>query len=76
MKSLSDVELKAQTPKFKNMISNGKKLIEILPEVYATAREAAFRVRKEFPFFVQLIGAIILHNGDVAEMKTGEGKTL
>ncbi len=73
---LSNGQLKAKTKYFKELLKNGKTLDDILVEVYAVAREAAKRVRSEFPFYVQLIGAIILHNGDTAEMKTGEGKTL
>lgn len=76
MKALSDDELKAKTPYFKDLLAQGKSVDDILPEAYAVAREAAVRVIKEFPYFVQVMGAIVLHNGDVAEMKTGEGKTL
>ena len=73
---LSDYELKAKTDKFKNRLENGETLDDILVEAYATAREAAFRVNNEKPFYVQLLGAIAIHKGNIAEMKTGEGKTL
>ena len=76
MKALSDEELKAKTPYFKELLQNGKTLDDILPEAYAVVREADRRVRNEFPFKVQVMGGIVLHQGDVAEMKTGEGKTL
>lgn len=76
IRSLSDDELKAKTSYFKQLLAEGKSIDEILPEAYAVAREAALRVIKEFPYFVQIMGAIVLHEGDVAEMKTGEGKTL
>ncbi len=74
--ALSDADLKAKTPYFKELIKNGKTLDEIMPEAFAVAREAAKRVINEFPFHVQIMGAVALHQGDVAEMKTGEGKTL
>ena len=73
---LSDYELKAKTYEFKNRLENGETLDDILVEAYATAREAAFRVNNEKPFYVQLLGAIAIHKGNIAEMKTGEGKTL
>ena len=73
---LSDYELKAKTDEFKNRLENGETLDDILVEAYATAREAAFRVNNEKPFYVQLLGAITIHKGNIAEMKTGEGKTL
>ena len=73
---LSDYELKAKTDEFKNRLENGETLDDILVEAYATAREAAFRVNNEKPFYVQLLGAIAIHKGNIAEMKTGEGKTL
>ena len=76
MAALSDEELKAKTPYFKELLQNGKTLDDILPEAYAVVREADRRVRNEFPFKVQVMGGIVLHQGDVAEMKTGEGKTL
>ena len=73
---LSDYELKAKTYEFKNRLENGETLDDILVEAYATAREAAFRVNNEKPFYVQLLGAIAIHKGNIAEMKTGEGRTL
>ena len=74
--ALSDEELKAKTPEFKERIQNGESLDDILPEAFATCREAAWRVLGMKPYRVQLIGGIILHQGRIAEMKTGEGKTL
>ncbi len=73
---MSDQELKAMTPKLKERLSNGESLDDILPEAFATCREAAWRVlgMKHFP--VQIVGGIVLHQGRIAEMKTGEGKTL
>lgn len=73
---MSDQELKAMTPKLKERLANGETLDDILPEAFATCREAAWRVlgMKHFP--VQIIGGIVLHQGRIAEMKTGEGKTL
>ncbi len=77
MAALSDEELKAKTEEFKDRVQNkGESLDDILPEAFAVCREAAKRVRNEFPFKVQVMGAIVLHEGDVAEMRTGEGKTL
>ena len=73
---LSDDELKAKTPYFKDLLKNGKTLDDILPEAYAVVREAAYRVIQKKPFFVQVCGAIAIHGGNIAEMKTGEGKTL
>ena len=73
---MSDQELKAMTPKLKERLSNGESLDDILPEAFATCREAAWRVlgMKHFP--VQIVGGIVLHQGRIAEMRTGEGKTL
>jgi Preprotein translocase subunit SecA (ATPase, RNA helicase) len=71
---LSDEELQAKTAKFKDELANGKTLDQILPEAYATVREGARRVLGLYPFRVQIIGAITLHEGNIAEMKTGEGK--
>ena len=73
---MSDQVLKAMTPKLKERLSNGESLDDILPEAFATCREAAWRVlgMKHFP--VQIVGGIVLHQGRIAEMKTGEGKTL
>ena len=76
MKSLSDDELRAKTDYFKEQLRNGKKLDDIKVEAFAVAREAARRTIGEFPYKVQIIGSIALHAGDVAEMKTSEGKTL
>lgn len=76
MTSLSDEELKAMTVKFKNRLDNGESLDDILPEAFAVVREASFRVLGKKHYRVQLIGGIVLHQGRVAEMKTGEGKTL
>ena len=76
MQSLSDEELQAKTPYFKELLKNGKTLDDILPEAFAVVREADRRIRNEHPFKVQVMGGIVLHQGDVAEMKTGEGKTL
>ena len=76
MGKLSDEELKAKTPYFKEQLADGKTLDDILPEAYAVVREAAKRVLGMEHFRVQLIGGVILHQGRIAEMKTGEGKTL
>ena len=76
MAALSDDELKAKTPYFKNLLSEGKTLEDIKVEAFAVAREAAKRVLGQFPYRVQIIGALAIHDGDIAEMKTGEGKTL
>ena len=76
MQSLSDDELKAKTPYFKEKLANGETLDDILPEAFAVCREAAWRSLGLKHFRVQLIGGIVLHEGNIAEMKTGEGKTL
>ena len=76
MEKLSDEELKAKTPYFKDSLKEGKTLDDILPEAFAVVREASKRVLGMRHFDVQLIGGIILHQGRIAEMKTGEGKTL
>ena len=75
-KKLSDQELQAKTTEFKQRLDKGETLDDILPEAFATVREAADRVLGLRPYRVQLIGGIILHQGRIAEMKTGEGKTL
>ena len=75
-RALSDADLQAKTVEFKERVAAGETLDDILVEAFAVAREAAYRVIGEFPYFVQLMGGIILHRGDIAEMKTGEGKTL
>ena len=76
MMSLSDVQLKAKTKEFKDRLANGETLDDILPEAYATVREAARRVLGMEHYRVQIIGGIVLHQGRIAEMRTGEGKTL
>ena len=73
---LSDVELKNKTEEFKSRLQNGEILDDLLPEAFAVVREASKRVLGLRHFDVQLIGGIILHQGRIAEMKTGEGKTL
>ena len=73
---MSDAELRAKTDDFKNRLEKGETLDDILPEAFATVREASKRVLGLYPFRVQLIGGIVLHQGRIAEMKTGEGKTL
>ena len=75
-KAMRDDQLKALTPKFKERIAQGEPLDNLLPEAFAAAREASLRTLKMRHFDVQLIGAIVLHEGKIAEMKTGEGKTL
>lgn len=76
MQKLTDYELKAKTDEFKERLSNGETLDDILVEAFAVVREAAFRTIKEKPYFVQIVGGIAIHYGNIAEMKTGEGKTL
>ena len=76
MAKLSDAELKAKTPEFKERLKNGETLDDLLPEAFAVMREASWRVLGMKHFYVQVIGGIILHQGRIAEMKTGEGKTL
>jgi preprotein translocase subunit SecA len=76
MEKLSDSELQAKTPEFKQRIAQGEKPDDILPEAFAVCREAGKRVLKMRHFDVQLIGAMVLHHGKIAEMGTGEGKTL
>ena len=76
MEKMSDEELKAQTPKLKAKIASGTPTIDLLPEAFATIREASKRVMGMRHFDVQLMGGIALYNGSIAEMKTGEGKTL
>ena len=73
---LTDQQLQAKTPEFKQRLADGETLDDILPEAFAACREAAWRVLGMKPYRVQLIGGIILHQGRIAEMKTGEGKTL
>jgi preprotein translocase subunit SecA len=76
IKELSDEALQAQTDKFRELLDEGKTLDDILPEAFATVREASMRVLGMRHFDVQLIGGIVLHRGEIAEMRTGEGKTL
>ena len=75
-RALSDAELSAKTAQFRERLSGGETLDSLIPEAFATVREAAWRVLGLFAFRVQLIGGIVLHQGRIAEMKTGEGKTL
>ena len=74
--AMSDAELRAKTDEFRKRLAEGETLDDILPEAFATVREAAWRVLGMKPFYVQIIGGIVLHQGRIAEMKTGEGKTL
>lgn len=76
MQALTDEELKAKTKEYKERYANGETLDDLLPEAFATVREAGKRVLNMEHFRVQLIGGIILHQGRIAEMRTGEGKTL
>lgn len=76
IEKLSDEELKNKTEEFKERLNKGETLEDILVEAFAVVREVAFRVLKEKPFKVQIIGALAIHYGNIAEMKTGEGKTL
>ena len=76
IQGLSDDELKAKTPAFKERLQNGETLDDILPEAFAVCREAAWRSLGMKHFRVQLIGGVVLHQGRISEMKTGEGKTL
>ncbi len=73
---LSDYELQSKTDEFRKRLKEGETLDDILPEAFATVREAAYRVIGQKPFYVQILGAIAIHYGNIAEMKTGEGKTL
>ena len=74
--ALGDAELRAKTDEFKKRLADGEKLDNLLPEAFAVVREAAWRVLGQKPFYVQVLGAVALHQGRIAEMKTGEGKTL
>ena len=76
MEGLSDEELQAKTGEFKSRLANGETPDDILPEAFAVVREASKRVNAQIPFRVQCIGAVVLHQGRIAELKTGEGKTL
>ena len=75
-KALTDEQLKGKTQEFKKRLQDGQTLDDILPEAFAAIREAADRVLGMRPYRVQVIGGIVLHQGRIAEMKTGEGKTL
>ena len=76
MQALSDDQLREKTSEYRNRLQHGETVDDILYEAFATAREAAYRVINEKPFKVQIMGALAMHKGDIAEMKTGEGKTL
>jgi preprotein translocase subunit SecA len=76
LQSLSDDDLAAQTARFRERLANGEKLDALLPEAFATVREAAKRVLGQRHYDVQMVGGIVLHRGEIAEMRTGEGKTL
>ena len=76
IEKLSDEELKGKTEEFKNRLEQGETLEDIKVEAFAVAREAAYRVIGEKPFYVQILGGLAIHDGNIAEMKTGEGKTL
>lgn len=76
MRQMSDQQLKAETTVLRRKIKEGQSLAHILPEAYATVREVDYRLLGEFPYDVQVMGAIVLNQGSIAEMKTGEGKTL
>lgn len=75
-KAMSDEQLQSMTPQLRSRLAEGASLDDILPDAFAAAREAAKRVIHEFPYPVQVLGGVLLHDGDIAEMKTGEGKTL
>ena len=74
--ALTDEELRGKTEEFKERLNEGETLDDILVEAFATVREAAWRTLRQRPFHVQVMGGIALHRGNIAEMKTGEGKTL
>lgn len=76
MASLSDADLQAKTPWFKERYQQGESLEQLMPEAFAVVREASRRVTKLFPYYVQVLGAVAIFHGNIAEMKTGEGKTL
>ena len=76
VKELSDGELKARTDEFKARLADGETLDDIMPEAFATSREAARRVLGLRAYDVQMIGGMVIHQGDIAQMRTGEGKTL
>ena len=76
IQAMSDDELKGQTARFKERLAAGEDLDDLLPEAFATVREAALRTLGQRHYDVQLVGGIVLHRGEIAEMRTGEGKTL
>src|SRR6516162_5108722 len=76
MRGMSDEELRASTPRFRERLAKGETLEDLLPEAFAACREAAFRTKNMRHYDVQIIGGVILHRGNIAEMVTGEGKTL
>src|SRR5271154_2062108 len=76
IRALEDAQLKAKTPEFKARLARGEAIDALLPEAFAVVREASRRALEMRHFDVQLIGGIVLHNGKIAEMRTGEGKTL
>lgn len=76
MAAMTDEQLQAKTPEFRQRYQKGESLDDMLPEAFAVAREGAKRVLGLYPFHVQVMGGIVLHEGNIAEMKTGEGKTL
>ncbi|HBR32110.1 MAG TPA: preprotein translocase subunit SecA, partial [Clostridiales bacterium] len=75
-KSMSEEELKSTTDILKNRLKNGETLDDILPDAFAAVREVSTRVSGKTPFYTQILGGIVIHQGRIAEMKTGEGKTL
>lgn len=75
-RQLTNEQLSGKTIEFRQRLANNEKLDDLLPEAFATAREAAIRTIGEYPYHVQMMGGVLLHQGDIAEMKTGEGKTL
>ena len=76
IEKLTDEELKGKTKEFQDRLKNGETLEDIKVEAFAVAREAAYRVIGEKPYYVQILGGLAIHYGNIAEMKTGEGKTL
>src|SRR5206468_9319871 len=76
MRALTDEEIKGLTPKFRERLANGERLDDLLPEAFAACREVARRTKNMRHFDVQIIGGVVLHRGNIAEMVTGEGKTL
>src|SRR5947209_14170497 len=76
MRALSEAEMKALTPQYRERLKNGETLDDLLPEVFAACREAARRTKNMRHFDVQILGGVVLHRGNIAEMVTGEGKTV